>query len=114
MSIYQRFDAACPPLADRATFHEAVAHWLRRHPELIDQWQTYSADKRTSPSPYFGRDAVPLEVGFYSPDVGLTDVSQRTPLKPAPISFIERRLGSSGAATARIRGVNRKVRRRIG
>jgi len=49
-------------LTDRGEFLLAVTGWLRQHPELVDQRRGYSADKRTSPSPYFGRDgeSVPM------------------------------------------------------
>lgn len=89
-SIRQQFEAASPHLADRAEFRAAVTGWLRQHPGLIDQWRGYSEDKRTSPSPYFGRDSVPLEVGFYTPDLGALDVRHHTDSIEACADFIYR------------------------
>ena len=64
--------------------------WLQQHPELIDQWRGYSVDKRTGSGPYFGRDAAPLEVGFYSPDLGAVDIRQHADAGEACADFIYR------------------------
>jgi len=61
-----------------------------RRSELVDQWRGCSLDKRTAPSPYFGRDGVPLEVGFYDPTLGVLEVSLHADAIEACVDFIYR------------------------
>jgi hypothetical protein len=70
----------------------AVTGWLQQHPELVDQWRRYSADKRTSSGPYLGRtgQSVPLEVGYYSQDVGPLDVRHHSDVIDGCADFIYR------------------------
>jgi hypothetical protein len=89
-SIRAQFAAAQPSLEDAATFHALVTNRLQQHPELIDQWRSYSMDKRTAPSVYFSRDGAPLEVGFYDPGLGALDVIQHTEATEACADFIYR------------------------
>jgi len=59
-SIVQHFGNASPDLSDKR-FPALVRAYLSHHPALINAWQGYSEDKRTSPSPYLdGRT-----VGFF-------------------------------------------------
>jgi hypothetical protein len=51
-SIRELFESAKPDLSDRDDFLTAVDARLRAHPELVDAWSGYAADKRTMPSPY--------------------------------------------------------------
>jgi hypothetical protein len=55
------FEDARPDLSDRRAFETSVADRLARESGLIETWQAYSWDKRTSPSPYMNG----LEVGFF-------------------------------------------------
>jgi hypothetical protein len=59
VSIHQHFQHASPDLSD-GRFGAFVRAYLSHHPALIDAWQAYSEDKRTSSGPYLdGR-----KVGF--------------------------------------------------
>jgi hypothetical protein len=89
-SIGALFEAAQPPLEDRASFLALVTDWLQQHPGLVDQWRVYSLDKRTTPAPYFSRGGKPLEVGFYDPDLGALEVSQHTDAIEACADFLYR------------------------
>ena len=53
---------APPDISDGQRFIELVSGYLDRHQELLETWQTYSYDKRSSSSPYLDR----TEVGFFS------------------------------------------------
>jgi hypothetical protein len=92
-SIRAQFEAARPPVVDRVGFHAVVIRWLQQHPGLVDQWRSYSIDKRTTPSPFFGRDDAPLEVGFYDPGLGALEVSQHADATDACADFIYREAG---------------------
>src|ERR1700737_1707173 len=59
-SIVQHFGNASPDLSDKR-FPALVRAYLSHHPALINAWQGYSEDKRTSPSPYLDR----RPVGFF-------------------------------------------------
>ena len=61
-TIIGLFREASPDLSDRQRFIELVSGYLDRHEELLETWQTYSYDKRSSPSPYLDG----TEVGFFS------------------------------------------------
>ena len=61
-TILQLFQDANPDLSDRQLFLAQVANYLESHADLIDAWQGYSWDKRSTPSSYLDG----LEVGFYS------------------------------------------------
>ena len=51
-----------PDLSDRQRFIELVSGYFDRHQELLETWQTYPYDKRSSSSPYLDG----TEVGFFS------------------------------------------------
>jgi hypothetical protein len=91
-SLAELFEPYRSRLDDRDGFLRAVEGALRDQPELVQVWRTYSGDKRTSPSPYFGRggwrDAPDLEVGFY--ESGSHDVKQHTDELQACADFIHR------------------------
>ena len=60
LSIRQHFQNASPDLSD-GRFGAFVRAYLSQHPVLMDAWQAYSEDKRTSSGPYLdGR-----RVGFF-------------------------------------------------
>ncbi len=61
-----------------------IALRLRSQPELIDQWQTYSYDKRATPEPYLDG----LEVGMF--DAGRHEVETYTDPVDACADFIHR------------------------
>jgi hypothetical protein len=84
-TILGLFEDAAPDLSDRRTFEKFVADRLKDDPELLDAWQAYSWDKRTSPSPYLDG----LEVGLY--DRGRRDATEHrdTPLACADFVFRE-------------------------
>ncbi len=60
-TIRRLFEEAGPDLSDRSSFEMAVEQRLRQEAGLVEAWQRYSRDKRTSPSPYLEG----VEVGFY-------------------------------------------------
>lgn len=60
--IREIFAPAGSRLDDRATFIVTVGHWIDEHRYLADAWRAYSADKRSSPEPYFGLSSAPLVV----------------------------------------------------
>ncbi len=78
------FGAASPELSDKPTFERVVTERLRKDQELINAWQMYSEDKRSSPSPY--RDG--LEVGFL--DRELFDVTEHVDSASACADFLYR------------------------
>jgi hypothetical protein len=63
-TVRDLFEDARPNLSDRRVFETSVADRLKRDPGLVDAWQTYSRDKRTSRGPYFDG----LDVGFFDRD----------------------------------------------
>lgn len=64
----------------------ALEPLLRDRADLVQAWQTYSWDKRWSPSPYW--EAGALEVGLY--DSGYRDVEQGSDAATACAAFIAR------------------------
>ena len=83
-SIRQLFDDADPDLSDESAFREAVRKELIADPELMDSWQGYSWDKRTTPSPYIDG----LEVGVF--DRRSTVVTMHSERLDACVDFIWR------------------------
>jgi hypothetical protein len=83
-SIRQLFEEVKPPKLDRETFTGLIAERLRMRPELIDAWQTYSYDKRSSPCPYLDG----LEVGFF--DGERRDVSHHEDMAAACADYVVR------------------------
>ena len=67
-SIRDHFRAAAPDLDDTESLRSAIRDALATDPRLLPAWQTYSYDKRSTPSPYLDVQ----EVGFY--DDGRQDV----------------------------------------
>ena len=67
-AIIELFTGSGVDLRDRERFLVLIRRYLAEEPLLVEEWQRYCYDKRTSPSPYLdGR-----EVGFY--DAGRRDV----------------------------------------
>ena len=60
-SILQQFVEAAPDLSDEDRARFVVQEYLAERPDLIEAWQTYSYDKRTTPSPYLDG----MEVGYF-------------------------------------------------
>lgn len=60
-SVRDLFLAAAPDLTDNLRVIGLVELRLNDDPSLVEDWQTYSYDKRSSPSPYFDD----TEVGFF-------------------------------------------------
>lgn len=84
-SIHELFAETAPPEATTDDqFKSAVAERLADGPELVDAWQTYSYDKRSSPSPYLDG----LEVGHY--DGGREDVVTHDSPTNACVDFVYR------------------------
>ena len=79
------FANAAPELADRAAFCRLVSARLRREPVLIDAWESFSADNRGTPCPYFRG----MEVGIY--DNGSRDVVQHSDRADACADYLFRR-----------------------
>lgn len=65
VSIRDLFAPMRPHLRDKIVFLDAVTDELRRRPELVERWQHYSWDKRSSPSPYLCAEDDPPSTGFY-------------------------------------------------
>lgn len=86
-SISDLFAPATAHLDDRAAFIAAITPWIEAHPDVIEAWQGYSEDKRSSPSPYFGRQH-DLVVGFY--DGSFNDEVYHTGAVAACVDFIYR------------------------
>jgi len=61
LSIRELFERVAPDLTDEYRVRSLVRRHLAAHPALIEAWQTYSYDKRSSPSPYLDGK----EVGYY-------------------------------------------------
>jgi hypothetical protein len=64
VTIRRLFEEARPDLSDRRVFEALLTARLAGDPDLIEAWQGYSWDKRSSPSPYLDG----LEVGFFDHD----------------------------------------------
>lgn len=77
-------DAAPPSELSPEHVKSRIAWILRSQPELIDQWQTYSYDKRATPEPYLDG----LEVGMF--DAGRHQVETYTDPADACAEFIYR------------------------
>lgn len=84
-SLLDVFRDAAPPseLAPEEVVTR-IALRLRAEPELINEWQTYSYDKRATPEPYLDG----LEVGMF--DVGRRDVQTYAEPADACADFIYR------------------------
>ena len=60
-SVVDLFEAAAPDLGDIKDLRTRIHDELAADPQLLEAWQTYSYDKRGTPSPYLDG----LEVGFF-------------------------------------------------
>jgi hypothetical protein len=69
---------------DHRSFEPSVAHVLRAEPSLIEQWATFSADQRWTPSAYVEG----CESGWY--DAGYQHVRVRPDQAGAIADFIHR------------------------
>jgi hypothetical protein len=67
-SIRESFEAAAPDLEDPDALRRTVLAALLAEPELVDAWQVYSYNTRSSPSPYLEG----VEVSYF--DSGRTSV----------------------------------------
>jgi len=84
-SIRDLFRESAPPETTSAEqFKASVAERLADRPDLVDAWQTYSYDKRSSPSPYLDG----LEVGHF--DDGPRDVAEHASPTDACVAFVYR------------------------
>ena len=86
-SIRQLFEPARAHLAERDSFLAAVAKRLRERPDLIDAWQGYSEDKRTT-GPVLRLST--MEVAVYETHAGLHDIGHFTSRVDACAEFIYR------------------------
>lgn len=68
-SPLQNFRDAAPDLSDPSRLRSLVCDYLAVHPDLIDAWQGYSYDKRTSSGPYMDRKKVGYFDGEHDQDV---------------------------------------------
>jgi len=83
--IRDLFRESAPPEACSAEqFRAAVAERLSKRADLVDAWQSYSYDKRSSPSPYLDQ----LEVGYFDGD--RQDVVQHATPTEACVDFLYR------------------------
>ncbi len=82
-SIHQNFQNAAPELADLPRLRFLIGEYLALHRELVDAWQGYSEDKRTSSGPYLDRK----KVGYFDGE-HLLDVRQYHDLARACADFI--------------------------
>jgi hypothetical protein len=83
-TILGLFREAAPDLSEPPSFDRLVKARLGHATMLVDAWQNYSWDKRTTPSPYLDG----LEVGFY--DAGRHDVVEHRDRVDACADFIHR------------------------
>lgn len=83
LPILDLLTAASPPLDD-PSFEAQVADHLRRTPDLVEAWQTYSYDQRATPNPWFED----VRVGFF--DVSRGDVRVHPDRASACADFIHR------------------------
>jgi hypothetical protein len=79
-------------LGDTAAFVAAVDAYLRDHPDLVEDWELYSVDKRTGRGPYLLAEPARWEVGFY--DGGYQDVREHPDQFTACADFIYREVTS--------------------
>jgi hypothetical protein len=84
-TIAKVFSNADPDLSDRVRFCRLVGARLHREPELINAWESLSADNRSTPCPYFRGN----EVGDY--DGGYQDVVRYDERADACADFLFRR-----------------------
>jgi hypothetical protein len=85
--------------ADAASLRGAVEEQLRTHPELIDDWLTYSGDKRTS-SGWFFEDDDEVVVGYFDVTRGRSHEQQFADRLQACAEFIMREVDSIQRRTA--------------
>lgn len=83
-TILGLFQDAGPDLSERTSFEDALTRRLSEEPALVESWQAYSWDKRTSSGPYLEG----LEVGFFDGD--RRDVTQHTNELSACADFVYR------------------------
>lgn len=91
-SIKQLFAEAAPDLSNRRAFLTAVTQWLQQHPELVDDWDLYCVNQRSSAAPYFspGDDRTSPVVGFYSTDHGHQDLTHHSSAAEACADYLHR------------------------
>ena len=61
LSIRVLMEESAPDLSDVDRARALIRHRLAEEPALVEAWQTYSYDKRSSPSPYLDD----CEVGYF-------------------------------------------------
>lgn len=91
-SIRQLFEQAAPDLTDRRAFLTAVTQWLQQHPDLVDDWDLFSVDQRSSAAPYFspGDERTSPVVGFFSTDHGHQDITHHSNAAEACADYLYR------------------------
>ena len=98
VSVAELF-AASGYMCSDPTVHAAIEQQLRARPRLVDEWLTYSADKRTS-SGWYVEDGAPALVGYYDPQIGRSREELFTDRWQACAQFIIRELESMREQTA--------------
>jgi hypothetical protein len=84
LSIAQLFKNAAPDLNDAARTQALIHDYIVARPELVQRWQQYSWDIRSTPNHYMEG----VEVGFY--DAGHHDVVHHRDIQSACADFITR------------------------
>ncbi|GAC1611306.1 MAG: hypothetical protein NVS3B26_23310 [Mycobacteriales bacterium] len=79
-------ESAPPPGTSLEAVRVAVAERVLDNPTLVEAWQVYSCDKRSSPSPFMDGH----EVGFF--DGGKQDTATHTTPADACVDFICREM----------------------
>jgi hypothetical protein len=99
LSIRKLFESADPVLSSRHEFLRAATDWFGAHPAEVEHWLDYSADKRSSPSPYLrpvprqpdqADEPYGYEVGFFDKMLGHLDVIHHVDAAEAAADFLYR------------------------
>ena len=86
LSIREHFEAVQPNLGDGTRAVGMIRQQLSQAPDLIEAWQQYSWDKRTTPGHYLDG----LEVGFFTTDGLREDVQLHDEPADACADFVYR------------------------
>jgi len=74
--------------------HPSLASYFAEHPELVDGWERYSEDKRTSEGWYFSRGSRNAEVGYVGQKMPSPAIESFTDPGLACATFVLRELDS--------------------
>ena len=85
--------------SDGSSLRSAIEEQLRAHPQLIDDWATYSSDKRSDSGWYFEDRDSPL-LGYYDPTIGSSQEQVFSDRARACTEFIIRELKAIRSSTA--------------